>query len=156
MIRRASESDINDIVDVINLSNYTAYKYIIPPEYFKHPVVVYEDIRRDMEVMEFYVYEYYGKIVGVAALHPIYSEGVGIVRYVYIHPGFQRRGMGTELMNHIEDIAFKRGLKRLRLVTHEKAIWAIAFYRKLGYRIAGYRYRAAWCDVILEKLIQPP
>ena len=71
--------------------------------------------------MKFYVCEISNKILGAAVLYPRYSEGVGIVRWVYLHPDYQRKGIGTALMKYIEEIARKLGLKKLRLITHEKA-----------------------------------
>jgi len=154
MIREASVDDVDRIVEVINLSNYYAYRDIIPPEYFKHPIVTRDEILRDMMKMKFYVYEAGGRIIGVAALQPELGERVGIVRWVYIHPEYQRRGIGTTLMKHIESIAMNLNLEKLRLVTHEKAYWAIKFYEKLGYRIVGYIQRTAWRDIVMEKKLK--
>jgi len=153
MIREADISDVDYIVCVINESNYRAYRNIIPKEFFKHPVVDRNVILKDMEKMRFYVYEVNGRIVGVAALHPKPNEKIGIIRWVYVHPEHQRRGIGTALMKHIEEIARKLNLKKLCLVTHEKAYWAIKFYEKLGYRITSYVQRTAWRDVLMEKIL---
>ena len=152
-IRRAGIGDADDIAHVINESNYHAYKDVIPKGFFKHPVVSRDEVLEDMRRMEFYVYEVRGEIVGVAALHPRYSEGVGVVRWVYVHPRYQRRGIGTALMRRIEERARELGLRRLRLVTHGEAYWAIRFYEKLGFKIVGYVERAAWGDVLMEKSI---
>jgi len=40
-------------------------------------------------------------------------------------------------MKHIEDEAKKTGLKRLRLLTNEKAHWALNFQKKLDYERVG-------------------
>ena len=106
-----------------------------------------------MEKMVFYVYEVKGEIVGVAAIHPVPNEGVGIVRWVYAHPKHQRRGVGTSLMKCVEEEGRKMGLKKLRLVVHEKAFWAIKFYEKLGFKIVARVDRAAWRDNVMEKTL---
>jgi len=154
MIREASVDDVDEIVHVINESNYHAYRSIIPDEYFKHPVVSRDEILEDMRRMRFYVYEVEGRIVGVAALQPKLDEKVGIIRWVYVHPEHQRRGIGTALIKHIENIALSLNLEKLRLVTHEKAHWAIRFYEKLGYRAVSYIQRIAWKDILMEKTLK--
>ena len=153
MIREARYSDVEEICRVINESNYWAYKDIIPKKYFKYPIVTPSDVLRDMVRMKFFVYEFEGKIIGVAALEPRVREGIGYVRRVYVHPKYQRRGIGTMLMNYIENHAKKLGIRKLYLVVHEKAVWAINFYRKLGYRAVGYIDRPTWKDLLMEKTI---
>jgi len=154
MIRKATIDDVNEIAYVINISNYCAYKNIIPREFFKHPVVNRDKILEDMKRMEFYVYEINNRIVGVAALYPRYEEDRGIVRWVYVHPEYQRRGIGTVLMKYIEGRARTLGLRKLQLITHEKAYWAIKFYEKLGFKVVNYIERIAWRDVLMEKILE--
>ena len=154
MIREASVDDVDEIVHVINESNYHAYRSIIPDEYFKHPIVSRDEILEDMRRMKFYVYEVEGRIVGVAALHPKPDEKVGIIRWVYVHPEYQRKGIGTALIKHIENTALSLNLEKLRLVTHGKAYWAIRFYEKLGYRAVSYIQRIAWKDILIEKTLK--
>ena len=154
MIRKATIDDVNEVAYVINISNYCAYKNIIPREFFKHPVVNRDKILEDMKRMEFYVYEINNRIVGVAALYPRYEEDRGIVRWVYVHPEYQRRGIGTVLMKYIEGKARRLGLRKLQLITHEKAYWAIKFYEKLGFKVVNYIERIAWRDVLMEKILE--
>ncbi len=153
VIREADVNDVDDTVHVVNESNYRAYRDIIPKEFFKHPVVDCNTILKDMVKMRLYVYEVNGRIVGVAALHPKPDERIGIIRWVYVHPEHQRRGIGTALMKHIEEIARRLNLKKLCLVTHEKAYWTIKFYEKLGYRITSYVQRTTWRDMLLEMIL---
>ncbi len=150
-VRRADISDAPGIVDVINTSNYYAYRGIIPKEYFKYPITNYDEIVNDMGRMEFYVFEVKELIVSVAALEPHTQEGLGIVRWVYVNPNYQRRGVGTSLMRCIERRARELGLKKLKLVTHERAYWAINFYGKLGFNVVDIIECKAWRNVIMEK-----
>jgi len=152
MIREACRGDAEVIASLINESNYHAYKNLIPREYFRHPVVSSEEILRDMGRMNFYVYELGGEVVGVAALMPRFDEGVGIVRWVYVHPRFWRRGIGTALMKRVEKEARALGLRKLRLKTLENA-WAVNFYLKLGFVVKEYIERPGWRDVVMEKVL---
>ena len=84
-VRKADAKDALEVLSVINRSNAEAYRKIIPPEYFKEPVLTYEDILKKFEEMSFYIYELEGAAVGVAALQTETSHS-GSVRFVYILP----------------------------------------------------------------------
>jgi N-acetylglutamate synthase-like GNAT family acetyltransferase len=155
MIESASHHDAEDILSVINTSNRDAYKCIFPQEHFKDPVLSLQELQALFERMAFYVYRSAGQIVGVAALHPE-IEKTGRIRWVYILPEFQKRGIGTALVKHVEDEAKKKGLKKLRLLTSGAAIWAIEFYQKLGYHLAGKKDRPWGFDVVMEREMAGP
>ena len=70
-----------------------------------------------------------------------------------MHPNHQHRGVGTSLMMCIEEEERRMGLKKLRLVVHEEAFWAIKFYEKQGFKVVARRDRAAWRDNIMEKIL---
>lgn len=150
MIERASSNDLNKILDVINISNREAFSKIIPKEYFKSPILTIEELKHDFEVMEFYVYRLNSEIVGVAALH-VESEDSGRIRWVYVLPEYQRRGIGTALIKFIQDRAKRIGLKRLWLVTPEGAYWAINFYKKLGFEMKDRIERPWGFDAVMYK-----
>jgi N-acetylglutamate synthase-like GNAT family acetyltransferase len=150
MIERANVNQAEEILYVINESNREAFKKIIPKEHFREPVLSLEELLRDFQKMEFYVYKIGHKIVGVAALH-IETKLTGRIRWVYILPEHQRKGIGTALISFLETKARNIGLKRLWLLTAEKAHWATSFYRKLGYEPCGKIERPWGHDVIMEK-----
>ena len=150
MIERASSNDLNKILDVINISNREAFSKIIPKEYFKSPILTIEELKHDFEVMEFYVYRLNSEIVGVAALH-IESKNSGRIRWVYVLPEYQRRGIGTALIKFIQDRTKRIGLKRLWLVTPERAYWAINFYKKLSFEMKDRIERPWGFDAVMYK-----
>ena len=51
-----------------------------------------------------------------------------------VKPKFQRKGIGTQLMDHIESFAAKEGATEIALDTSEKAKDLISLYKKRGYR----------------------
>jgi len=153
MIDKAFPEQAEEVLSVINTSNRESYRCITPKEHFKDPVLSSQELLALFERMAFYVYRSAGKIVGVAALHPE-IEKTGRIRWVYILPEFQRKGIGTALMRHVEGEAEKKGLRKLRLLTTGAAIWAIEFYHKLGYRLTGKRDRPWGFDVVMEKEIE--
>ena len=58
-----------------------------------------------------------------------------LIENVAVSPDFQRRGVGSKLMAHAEDIAASLGHKRVWLYTNQRFAENIAFYLKLGYRV---------------------
>ena len=150
MIEKANPEYAKEILAVINISNREAYKSIIPKDHFKEPALSLEELLEDFERMTFFAYRSGGRIVGVAALR-VESEGAGRIRYVYILPGYQNRGIGTALLNHLEQRAKEAGLRRLRALTVGKASWAVNFYKKLGYGLTEKIERPWGFDVFLEK-----
>ncbi len=55
------------------------------------------------------------------------------IKEVVVHPRFQRQGIGTKLMHHSEEIAKKRGIKRITLSTLRDSFMD-KFYQELGYQ----------------------
>jgi len=152
-ICKADIKEIEEILFVINKSNSEAYRKIIPPDYFKEPVFTHDELLKKFKEMTFYAYELKGEIFGVAALQTE-SESLGYVRFVYVLPEHQRKGVGTSLVTHIEAEARKLGLKTLRVpYVDVNAHWAIDFYTKLGYRVVDKRKKPWGYDLFFEKAV---
>ena len=153
VIEKAGSGDALEILSVINTSNREAYKKLIPGEYFREPFLSLEKFQQNIEGMALYVCRSEGRIVGVAALS-VENEELGKIRWVYVLPEYQRKGTGTALVTRLEQKAKEMGLKRIRLVTVGGAEWAVSFYRKLGYELAGRIERLWGSDVSMEKTLQ--
>lgn len=69
------------------------------------------------------------KIVGTVALED--SE----LCTFFVHPNFQRKGVGTRLIKAIEETAVKNGIKIIRFAS---SLTGVPFYEKLGYRKNGF------------------
>ncbi len=54
---------------------------------------------------------------------------------LYIHPNYQRRGIGSALMRHVEEVAKKRGFESILLTVNRENEPAINAYRKNGFAI---------------------
>jgi len=134
-VERVNANDIESVLHVINTSNSDAYRSLIPPEQFKDPVLTLEELMKIFSDMRFYAYKLGNKFVGVAALRIDKGGETGIVRWVHVLPEHRRKGVGSSLMEHVENEAKHLGLKRLRVVyVWERAYWAKNFYAKLGYQ----------------------
>jgi GNAT superfamily N-acetyltransferase len=77
---------------------------------------------------EIFVYEKNCKIFGTISLEndTIYS--------FFVAPDKQKEGVGTELLEYVENLARKRGK---RLLFMAASITAVSFYRKHGYEVIG-------------------
>jgi N-acetylglutamate synthase-like GNAT family acetyltransferase len=150
MIRPASNRDVEAMLRVINTSNAESYRRIIPAEYFKEPVLSRAELLEHLTRMEFYVYQEDDEVVGVSALSRR-DEAAGELRWVYVLPGHQRKGVGTALIESLEEKAREEGLSEMILFTDENASWAITFYEKLGYRREGKRKLPWGSDVMMKK-----
>jgi RimJ/RimL family protein N-acetyltransferase len=78
------------------------------------------------------------KVVGLVTL----SIGEEIHRYdswlsIYVHKNFWRKGIGTQLMKAIMNVARDIGLRRISLVVYAGNDAAIRMYKKIGFKIEG-------------------
>jgi ribosomal protein S18 acetylase RimI-like enzyme len=72
-----------------------------------------------------------GHATGVAMLQAA-GPGTGQVRFMAVAPAWQGRGVGRQLLRHLEDAARQRGYGRLVLHAREAAV---PFYIRLGYTV---------------------
>ena len=71
-------------------------------------------------------------VVGLSVLAP-QSDHL-LIENVAVMPSHQGRGVGGALLTHAEEWARRKGLRRLRLYTHESMVENIALYERRGYR----------------------
>jgi amino-acid N-acetyltransferase len=84
---------------------------------------LYESLR------DFYVYEVDGKVVGTAALN-ICWEDLAELRSLAVHPDFNGRGVGRELVMACLDEARRLGLRKVFALTYKQV-----FFEKLGFTV---------------------
>jgi N-acetylglutamate synthase-like GNAT family acetyltransferase len=102
---------------------------VFPSEYRQHWIDEHHSTEHiGTEASEGYtmIIECEGRIIGTGNL---FHEQI---QSVFIHPEYQRRGWGTELIHRLEEQARKEGVRTLRLsaLTLSKR-----FFESLGYRI---------------------
>ena len=73
------------------------------------------------------------RLVAVLLLRPLDEETVKM-RQVAVHPEFQHRGLGSQLVAFAEKSAKERGFTKM--VAHARSA-AVEFYRKAGYAVVG-------------------
>ncbi|HID34209.1 MAG TPA: GNAT family N-acetyltransferase [Anaerolineae bacterium] len=88
----------------------------------------------------------------IIAFHVCRSYGpLGWFHTLAVHPRFQSRGVGRQAVADAETYLSGQGVTSLALMTWPTAIDNLAFYLRLGYRMAGlsvYAYREAQTSII--------
>ena len=79
------------------------------------------------------IYVKNGPPVGFAMLYLLSGEILAIA----VLPEYQRMGIGSALLNHIECLASKLGLRRLSLHTAKENNAAHRFFRRAGFKVIG-------------------
>lgn len=129
MIRKCDLKDRVSIFRVINESAQ-AYSGAIPSDRYHEPYMPLPELEAEMKEMTFYAYEVEGDILGVVGYQPV--KDVTLVRHLYVLPQHQRQGIGDQLLNHVLKLATTR---RVLVGTWDAATWAIAFYKKHGFKL---------------------
>lgn len=130
IIENALISDLEEILALQKLAYLSEAEicndFSIPPL-----LQTIEDIKSEYAYKTFLKAVDSGKIIG--SVRANLQDGTCYIGKLIVHPDYQNRGIGTALMNSIEN-CFK-GCKRYELFTGKKSIKNIYLYNKLGYRI---------------------
>ena len=127
MIITLSLKDADIINEIVNQAAH-AYDSVIPDDCFHEPYMPKKELHREIKSMTFFGWEEIGKLVGVMGFQPF--KDVTLLRHAYVLPDYQRKGIGTKLLNHLRCITTT---KYLLVGTWADAIWAINFYKKHGF-----------------------
>jgi GNAT superfamily N-acetyltransferase len=129
MIKKLTSRNTDTVFDIINKAA-TAYKGTIPADCYHKPYMTKEELSHEMESMTFFGWEEEGKLVGVMGFQPV--KDVTLIRHAYVIPSYQRKGIGSKLLDHLK---LMTKTKELLVGTWAGAIWAIIFYQKHGFRL---------------------
>jgi len=127
MIRICQPGDIDRIHFIINEAA-KAYKGVIPTDCYHQPYMPKDELEQEMKRMTFFGHEVNRELVGIIGFQPI--KDVTLIRHAYVLPQWQKQGIGSRLLNHLEGLVTT---SRLLVGTWADAHWAIAFYQKHGF-----------------------
>jgi len=127
MIRMCQPGDIDRIHFIINEAA-KAYKGAIPTDCYHQPYMPKDELEQEMKRMTFFGQEVNRELVGIMGFQPI--KDVTLIRHAYVLPQWQKQGIGSRLLNHLEGLVTT---SRLLVGTWADAQWAIAFYQKHGF-----------------------
>jgi ribosomal protein S18 acetylase RimI-like enzyme len=78
-----------------------------------------------------------GKVLAVGRMHDA-GDQTAQIRYMAVETGYQRQGLGTQILDQLERAAAAAGYKRVILHAREPAV---PFYRDRGYRVIAPSHR---------------
>ncbi|MFI1467731.1 GNAT family N-acetyltransferase [Streptomyces wuyuanensis] len=76
-----------------------------------------------------------GRPVAYLLTEPV--DGAAHIEQLSVHPGFARRGLGRELIDHLAAEATAGGRCALTLTTFTEVPWNAPYYARLGFRALG-------------------
>jgi len=129
IIRPATQKDLKNIAEIFRIES-------AKPPYNKKKTSkkAFEGIKTDFKTNKIYVAVINNKIVGFAM---VWTD-TGIkhqlwINEIWILKEYQGQGIGKKLMDEIEKIYKKKGIKIFKLVAHTGKGGARDFYKKLKY-----------------------
>jgi ribosomal protein S18 acetylase RimI-like enzyme len=145
-IRLASPDDLDTALDVVRAATRHMDSRGIHQwdEIYPDGLTLSEDIRKG----HMWVMEVDGQIAGLISIdneQPTEYRNVSwryhgqavVIHRLTIHPGHQRQGLASRMMEFAEDIAEKHGCAAIRLDAYTQNPAATALYERLGYEKAG-------------------
>jgi GNAT superfamily N-acetyltransferase len=129
---QSEEEDLEEILSLINTLNREMWINIIPKEYYKEPFLTLDQIENMATSMEFYVLREDSEIIAVGSFSTR-DETTAWIPVMYVRSDFQRKGIGSDLLQFLEEIARGRNFMNINLETDNAAYWAVNFYEKHGY-----------------------
>ena len=130
-IRASRPADVDAIYAIVN-DGAQAYKGVIPADCWHEPYMRMDELAREIaDGIRFWVGEEDGRPLGVMGIQD--KGDVALVRHAYVPTALQRKGVGSQLLRHIEKLA----AKPILIGTWKDASWAISFYQRHGYTLVS-------------------
>ena len=130
-IRKSVADDFEAILAIINEAAH-AYRGVIPSDRWHEPYMSADELAKEIASgVIFWIAEDNAQPLGVMGIQD--KEDVALVRHAYTATTVQRKGIGTNLLRHVEALADKPIL----IGTWADASWAIEFYRRNGFTVVS-------------------
>jgi N-acetylglutamate synthase-like GNAT family acetyltransferase len=129
MIRKCLENDFEVIYEIIN-DAARAYQGVIPADRWHEPYMSRRQLQKEIRAgVSFWGWE---EEVGLIGVMGIQDKGeVTLIRHAYVRSTLRNRGIGSQLLRFLESTA----KKPILIGTWADTTWAVAFYKKNGYRL---------------------
>ena len=153
IVREATTEDAKRVAEINVIGWHTAYKGLVPDDFLANMPFDEDIIRRTADRIqehEYYVAEVDDHVVGFASLeYP--EEKVVEIMALYIHPDFQKKGVGSALVNYICQHKKDAGYNRLVLWTIKNGP-SVGFYQKQGLQLSNMVQKFWKCNVPIIRL----
>jgi GNAT superfamily N-acetyltransferase len=129
LIRPIQAHETEVLLEIINAAA-KAYEGVIPADCWHEPYMSLGELEQEIEAgINFWGEEDHGRLAGVMGRQD--SGEVVLIRHAYVHPAWQRRGVGARLLAHLlTDVAGP-----VLVGTWAAAHWAVRFYEKNGFTL---------------------
>lgn len=122
---KIQKAKVEDVPQIYKLVNKFAKKNLMLPRVLNE---IYE------KILEFFIIKQNKKVIGCAAIHITWTgkdqDVLAEIRSLAIEENYQKKGLGTALVNKIEEEAKKLGVKQIFALT-----FVPEFFKKLGYKV---------------------
>ena len=113
MIRKCTDDDLPALYTIIN-DAAQAYKGVIPADRWHDPYMPMDELRQEIrDGVQFWGYESDGELIGVMGMQD--KNDVALIRHAYVKTARRNRGVGTNLLRHLERMTTKPILIGMRL-----------------------------------------
>ena len=144
-IRRATPADAKGVKSAHYHAYRLNYRGYLPDEFLDNMPfddAIIERTANYIKETEYYVAETDGQIAGFAVLCYPETEAVEI-QAIYVHPDFQKRGVGSALVKEVCRLKKTAGYKKLVLWTLKNGP-SLGFYEKMGLTLSGPSFEKIW------------
>ena len=130
-LRRCADADLTPILAIVN-DGAGAYRGAVPEDRLADPYMSLPQLQHEIaEGVQFWGCVAGEQLVGVMGLQSV--ADVVLIRHAYVRTGFQKQGVGTALLLHLQAMAGPPVL----IGTWAAASWAIRFYQRHGFRLVA-------------------
>lgn len=133
MIRPLRADETEAILAIINAAAQ-AYQGVIPADCWHEPYMSSRELENELRAgVNFWGYEEGDRLVGVMGRQDLGE--VILIRHAYVHPDWQRRGVGKKLLDYL--LSQVKG--PVLVGTWAAAHWAVRFYEKNGFTLVSHQ-----------------
>ena len=130
-VRPCRDNDRAAILAIINAAA-EAYRGVIPDDQWHEPYMPPDELDGEIAAgVKFWGHEEDGVLVGVMGFQSM--RDVDLIRHAYVLPGNQQCGVGSALVQHLQQLS----TRQLLVGTWAAAEWAIRFYRRHGFEMVS-------------------
>jgi GNAT superfamily N-acetyltransferase len=135
-IRACRNDERAAILAIINAAA-EAYRGVIPADCWHDPYMPQDELEREIASgVTFWGHDADGMLAGVMGLQRM--RDVDLIRHAYVLPGKQQRGIGGELVAHLQRLS----TQRILVGTWAAAQWAIRSYQRHGFALVSPQQKA--------------
>lgn len=120
-----------EILALICESNIELYDSIMPGAFLKQAKKFRKNLPQKYNIL---IIELQDKVIGFIGVLTLSKESIYLVA-LYLHKNYQRKGLGTLILNKLKEKYRNEKFEEIILLVHKMAYWAKEFYIKEKFEI---------------------